>query len=425
MKILHIAPHLGGGVGKAHSVLAAATGSDIRRHYVLLEAPRDVRFVERVCASGAEMTIAPDFATVARLAAEADIVQVEWWNHPLLYAYLCRAELPPLRSVVWCHISGLHAPYVPQGLYPAADFFLFTSPCSFEAPGVAALSQEIRSRMSVANSAFGLERKLYSPPERTGRMPVAYLGTVDFSKMSPLFFDVVDAVDGLGLTVSVWGACDPAGDVGRRARAMRHPERVRLEGYAAHPERVLATPGIFLYLLQPQHFGTAENALVEAMSLGWTPLVFDNPAEAAIVRDGETGFVEKDVSAAVRRLAWMIDSPERVARMGDCAAQDIAATRTPERLVRAFDSGYRTALARPKRTVDFGAVLGDTAADWFLSTLFPVCGGRDAVSFSTRGPASKGSFNHFLACFPDDVSLRDLATARSEAEARRAGPGAG
>ncbi|HRN87821.1 glycosyltransferase [Hyphomicrobium sp.] len=409
MKVLHIAVHLGGGVGRAHSVLAAASPPDMRRHYVLLETPRDVRFVNSVEASRAEITIAPDDVTVARLAAEADVVQVEWWNHPRLYACLSRADLPSIRSVFWCHVSGLHAPYIPTGLFSAADSVLLTSACSFAAPNVSSLPAEIRSRIAVANSAFGFERKGIARPRNVSTPAVTYLGTVDFAKMSPQFFDIVDAVERAELTVSVWGAVDPSGAVARRAAAMRFPERISFKGHSADPADALADPGIFLYPLQARHFGTAENALIEAMSLGWAPLVLDNPAEAAIVRHGETGFVERDAPAAARRLSWMMERPDVVARIGERAAADVAATRTPAQLVRAFECSYRTALARPKRQVNFASILGDTPADWFLSTLCLNNEMRDSVGFSTDAAASKGSFNHFLTCFPGDASLTALA----------------
>lgn len=409
MKVLHIAAHLGGGVGKAHSALVPATDGAVGRHYVLLEPPRDMRFVDAVRAAGAEVTVAPDFATLGAFATEADIVQVEWWNHPRLYECLCRAGLPPLRSVFWCHVSGLYAPFIPPGLYGVADRFLFSSPCSFDAPGVRALEPDVRNRLGVANSGFGFSGSGGVPAPRGSQPAVAYLGTVDFSKMNPQFFDVVEGIDAPDFSVSVWGTCDSNSDVARRAAGLRTPKRVVFEGYARDPEQVLSTPGIFLYLLHPQHFGTAENALVEAMSLGWAPLVFDNPAEAAIVQHEKTGFIETTSEAVRRRLQWMLDNPEAVASIGANAAADVAARRTPELTAKIFDETYRLLLANPKRPADFRSVLGETPSDWFLTTLSPNAGGEDIPPFAMSGAASKGSFRHFAASFPDDASLRALA----------------
>ena len=58
-----------------------------------------------------------------------------------------------------------------------------------------------------------------------------------------------------------------------RPRARHAPSGAR-EILAAKPQSpavALSDADIFFYPLQPDHYGTAENALIEAMSLGLTP----------------------------------------------------------------------------------------------------------------------------------------------------------
>src|SRR5262249_26640596 len=99
MKILHVTPHLGGGVGKAHAALCAALPKEVEGPFVLLEEPRDRRFAEAIAASGSTVTVARDLAQVAVLAREADIVQFEFWNHPRLFECLAHCDFPLMRSV--------------------------------------------------------------------------------------------------------------------------------------------------------------------------------------------------------------------------------------------------------------------------------------------------------------------------------------
>lgn len=408
MRILHIAPHLGGGVGKAHASLCAAAPG-MRRHYVLLEEPRDRRFFDRMQADGASFTVTPGSDVIARLAAEADIVQVEWWNHPRLYEYLCRAGLPATRTVFWAHVSGLFAPFIPTGLFGAAHRFALTSRCSLNAPNVLSLPVSDRARLCVVNSGFAFGRETAASPQDIVAGRVAYLGTVDFSKLSRDFFTVIDAVEDRDFSVSVFGNLDAHGEPAQSAAAMRQPARVRFEGHTPDPATVLASgAGIFLYLLQPQHFGTAENALIEAMSLGWVPLVFANPAEAAIVRHGETGFVERDAAAAARRLAWMLDNVPALRRIGAQAAADVATTKTPAVAAKAFGDIYRDVMSEEKRLTDYGSILGRTPAEWFLSTQALCSKGAPSVAAMTSEAPSKGSLAHFLHCFPGDPSLAGL-----------------
>jgi len=411
MKVLHITAHLGGGVGKAHSALCASTDPAISRHYVLLEAPRDRRFVDQVEATGTRVTIAPDADALAALAADADIVQIEWWNHPRLYAALCRTSLPAMRTVFWCHISGLFAPFVPASLFEAAGRFVFTSPCSMDMPQIAALPAHVGAGLEAIGSGFGFDGLAPDRPAAGGHpRRVGYLGTLDFAKMSPHFFEVVDAVDAEPFQVSLWGAYDPNGPLVHAARRMQHPERIRFEGHAADPAAVLGKTGIFLYLLQPQHYGTAENALVEAMSLGCVPLAFANPAEQAIVDHGVTGFAEADIPAAVRRLEWMLKQPETLEEIGQRAMAVTTATRTPAISAKRFERLYRDLLHTEKRTPDFKALLGETPAQWFLGTQMPEPVSAGAApdllrGFSVAGSEAKGSLVHFRGCFPDDPSL--------------------
>ncbi|MEJ2459582.1 MAG: glycosyltransferase [Novosphingobium sp.] len=400
MKILHITAHLGGGVGKAHSALCAADDTDVQRHYLLLEPPHDRRYADAMEQAGVPLTIAPDAAAARDLVAQADIVQIEWWNHPRLYECLCRWELPETRTVIWSHISGLSAPYIPAALLSAPCRFLFTSACSLAGAAVRSLPPEGHAGIGVINSGFGFS-SLPAPFAPRARS-IGYLGTVDFSKLSPDFFAVIDRA-AADRPVSVWGQADADGEVLRRAAAMRHPGLVRFHGQAEDPESALRDVGIFLYLLRSDHFGTAENALIEAMSLGCVPLTFANPAERAIVEHGRTGFVEADVETAADRLQWMLNHPREMEEMARAAADAMAATRSARQSANDFAAVYRAVLAMPKRMIDYTAILGSTPAEWFLSTR-----GGEAFNGELAGPARKGALAHFAHCFPNDASLRSL-----------------
>ena len=392
MKILHVTPHLGGGVGKAHAAIAAAL-PDVRQTYLLLEAPRDRRYADALAANGAAVLVAETLGDVTRHAAAADIVQFEFWNHPRLFECLACAEFPALRSVFWSHISGLFKPLIPPGLVAAADRFVFTTEASLALPGLDA------ARVIIINSGFGFDEPAPRVARETPR--IAYLGTVDFAKMHAGFFDAIDALDD-DCVVSIWGA--PSIRALAAALNMQNAQRLRLHGQTDRPDEALGAADIFFYPLNPEHYGTAENALVEAMSLGLVPVVLDNPAEAAIVRHGETGLVARTIEDCPALLSTLLRDKALRQRLSANAAAHIAATRTPARSAMAFTALWRDMLARTPRRPDFAAAIGATPADWFLATQGETWSPTAIADLA----AAKGTLSHFEQVFAGDASLERL-----------------
>ena len=412
MKILHIAPHLGGGVGKAHAAIGAALPGAVRRTFVLLEQPRDRRHVDAIEGSGGRVVVTRDLEHVAGLAAAADIVQFEFWNHPRLFECLARCALPAIRSVFWSHISGLFRPVIQPGLIEQAGRFVFTTEASRAAPSVAGLPDAARERISVINSGFGFPGRPRKGQPRDKTPTIAYLGTVDFIKMHPGFFDAIDRLRGDNIRVSVWGSVDPGDDVVSRARAMRHPERIHVGGQTAQPADALSAADIFFYPLQPDHYGTAENALIEAMSLGLVPVVLDNPAERAIVRHGETGFIAHSVEECVELLEMLLRSPDVRDSVSRNAVREVADNRTANGSARAFTALWQGLLHEPPKSCDFRRVIGNDAASWFLATQCLSGETWGATEQHSTDKPSKGMLAHFVSAFPQDASLAQLANAR-------------
>ena len=180
---------------------------------------------------------------------------------------------------------------------------------------------------------------------------------------------------------------------------MRHPERIRFMGQTADPQAALQQSQIFFYPLQPDHYGTAENALIEAMSLGLVPVVLANPAECAIIEHGVTGFIGTTIADCAAILDMLLVSFDVVRAVGARAAALVAERYTAEHSAAAFSTLWAGLITVPKRSVDFAAVIGDTPLDWYLSTQYRPGERHDAAVDS--GKLSKGTLSHFRAAFPD------------------------
>ncbi len=408
MKVLHVTPHLGGGVGKAHAALRTALPAEVEQTFVLLEQPRDRRYMNAIENGGAHVAVASGLDHVAQLAADADIVQFEFWNHPRLFECLARCAFPAIRCVFWSHISGLHRPLIPAGLMEAAMRFAFTTEASRNIASMTMLSETARNNIAVINSGFGFTSRRRRRPVCGRKASIAYLGTVDFIKMHPGFFDAIDRLAGRNICVSVWGAVDPSGPVAAHAQAMQHPERVRFCGETTEPAAALSDADIFFYPLQPDHYGTAENVLIEAMSLGLVPVVLNNPAEMAIIRHSETGFIAHSIEEAVSQLQALLSSPDERERVSLNAIEYVTENRTPEHSARDFMILWLGLLSKRPKPCDFRGVIGANPADWFLSTQnLPGAKSKLANGNNTQRP-SKGTLAHFENIFSDDASLARL-----------------
>ncbi|MDB5524256.1 MAG: glycosyltransferase family 1 protein [Rhizobium sp.] len=393
MHILHLTAHLGGGVGKAHAALRSAMPANIHQSYILLEKPLDRRYADEIIVGGGEVIVARDLTDVAERCAVADIVQFEFWNHPKLFECLAWTDFPPMRSVFWSHVSGLFKPVIAPGFLTAADRFVFTTPASLELGE--GLAEPQASKLSSIGSGFGFQGR-----ERPfANHPIVYLGTVDFIKMHPDFFDAVDALSH-DVEVAIWGSYDADGAVAAKARAMRHPDRIRFMGQTIDPRAALLQSRIFFYPLQPDHYGTAENALIEAMSLGLVPVVLANPAECAIVEHGITGFVGQSIEQCTEILDRLLDAPGEVARIGANAAGMACERFTGERSAKAFVDLWSSLAGQPKHGHRFADITGRTPLDWYLATQF--LPGEKIEMADASGKQSKGTLAHFKSAFPDD-----------------------
>ena len=409
MKILHITPHLGGGVGKAHAAIGAALPKEaVEQTFVLLEEPRDLRYVDMIEGGGARVIVADSLNQVAHLAGNADIVQFEFWNHPRMFECLARCPFPAIRSVFWAHISGIRNPLIPSGLMEEPMRFVFTTKASLDIDSIGRLSEAKQNNIAVINSGFGFLGVKRSVPVRKRKPTIAYLGTVEFVKMHPGFFDAIDGLAGDDGRVMIWGDVDPSGPVAARARAMRHPERINFCGETTDPAAALSEADIFFYPLQSDHYGTAENALIEAMSLGLTPVVLSNPAEMEIVRDSKTGFVASSIEECTSLLQMLLLLPDVREKISQNAIRYVAETRAPDQSARDFMILWLGLLSKSPQHCDFRNALGDSPAEWFGAMPYLPRAHWQSSWRKTPHRPSKGTIAHFEKVFAGDASLARL-----------------
>lgn len=313
LKIIHITPHLGGGVGSVLlNYLAKASKDSAFVHHILsLEyANEKAKMASKTTGFYLADKMSENLPGLLAAVSKADIVLMHWWNHPLLYALLVRELLPPARIIFWSHISGFSPPYVfnqPALHYP--DLFVFTSPLSLGIAEVRDLREERQKALRVIWSTGGVEHTLSVKPKLHSGFNIGYIGTVDYGKLHPHFLKMSSKVKIPNVRFITCGGPSEK-QIKEESMQYGNNERFIFTGPVSDIRDYLSEFDVFGYPLAPHHYGTCEQSLGESMAAGVPPVVMGNPTESFIVENGVTGIVAPDEKSYTQALEKLYHQPD-------------------------------------------------------------------------------------------------------------------
>ena len=312
MKILHITPHLGGGIGtvimdwmdkEPDENSPIIMSLDYANKKAISRLENSVTMLLENCAFAKDKTI------INQYISSADIVLIHYWDHPML-ADLFADPIPDCRMVFWCHKNfGIS---VEEVLYP--DFFVATSSIIndniVDKTGKFATTKELlvdkmleqhcRTIWSTGNMA----RFLAIEPKPRKGFNIGYAGTVDYKKLHPNFLamclEIMKHIPDVHFTV-----------IGEQNIGITegHDDRFTFTGKVDDVVPYLAEMDVFGYPLRPDGYGTCEIALGEAMAAGVVPVVMDNLAEKSIVLPNINGCVVSNEKEYIEAIRYLYDDP--------------------------------------------------------------------------------------------------------------------
>ena len=287
INIMHITPHLGGGVGTVLlDYLEYTQHNNNFNHsvYCLDYANDNAKNKSQNIGFKLEDNMRFKIKELIENIESSDIILIHFWNHPLLYDFLIRSELPKCRIIMWSHISGFYPPNVfTNKILDYPDKFVFTTRLSFNAKEVKNYYNSSYIYIYIwstcnLNKYYNLERV------NTKNFNVLYVGTVDFVKMHPSFLEICDRIKIPNVKFIVCGGPDNL-ILENKAKQMGIAHKFNFVGKTSDVEYYIKISDAFGYPLNRNHFGTCDQSLQEAMSSGLVPVVLDNPMEKYMVKE--------------------------------------------------------------------------------------------------------------------------------------------
>ena len=368
---------------------------------------------------------------------EFDIVLIHQWNHPLLYDFLVRNELPPCRMIMWGHNSGFFAPNIFTKkvlMYP--DLFVFTTPISYKCKDVQDLSRifsptypgfiEVNigrhlRRKYLYNiwSTDGVEEYTDIVQKKHKGFIVGYLGTVDYAKLHPDFLNMCKEIISLNIPhikfVVIGGLREK--EIEFEAQVLGIGDKFEFTGYIPKKElrEHLKTFDVFGYPLAPYHYGTCDLVLQIAMASGIVPIVFNNKMEKYIIKNNKTGIIVKDKQGYVQAIKDMYNNINWRKELGNNARKEAINNFTLKKLDTEWQRVFNKILNITKNKIKWDInKTRITYADVFLESLGDYAKPfeednikiiRELSKIPSWQTETKGSVHNYSAYFPEDYYL--------------------
>lgn len=405
--VLHITPHLGSGVGRVLSGLAINSAKTQIRHIIVtLERTQDELFTKILNENNISVFIANE-CNLEKLLIQADIVQLDWWHHPLtskfMFDYLGKVKT---RLLIWSHISGCNYPIIPTKLVKYPDEFVFATPYSYENKS---WNEEDRSFIRensnlVVSSGLSIKKAVNKNFHNT--FNIGYMGFLSYNKINHDFIKYCEAVSDIPNVKFLMVGDKSFGKelICDSSKSKLLDGKIEFTGYSTDVLKSLADFDILGYLLSPDHYGASENALLEAMAAGVVPVVLNQGCEKYIVKDMETGLLVNSIDQYEKAIKWLYNNPKELKRLGENASNSIIKKYSIETTVRRMNYIYEKMLSNEKTYHNAINVIGKTPYEWFIS-----CYRGDVHNLKGNAFAeTKGSARHYLKYFPYDMRLRRI-----------------
>ena len=308
--ILHITPHVGGGLG---SVLLSTLKNSIRnnsmfRHEFIVtdSKPLSYKAINRFFKYREYIHIKKSDEFIKKKIIAADIVQVEFWNHPQIYEFLTNFKFPRSRLILCSHISGLARPQIiTQNVINFSDIFLSVS----ETAKSLSLFKKKNNILNFKKLKFvkfpiDFDRLKDIRKKNHKNFNVTYIGTLDYHKLHRDYLKMSNSINIPNIKFLICGGGDDKIKIEEESKKYSN-DKFKFLGFVNNIKKILEITDIFGYPLNKYHYGTGEQVVLEAMYSKIPVVAFSNQAEKIIIKNKKNGLLVKnsnDYKKAIENL---------------------------------------------------------------------------------------------------------------------------
>lgn len=422
VKILHLAVHMGGGVGKAISGVCIGSEKKYHTDIVLLEKPNDYFYVNQARDNGISVYVVPDSNQLENLIDMADIVIINWWGHPLMIRFMQNFPQKICRCIIWNHVNGCTYPYLPAEFLLQFSGIMFTTPYSYSNNMWSEYERECIVQSSAVVYGMGhfipLDIKPKADYSHGERFIIGYVGTIDYAKINRDFLDYYEEIIKTMPDVRVCMLGDVSDEIKAEIEVRNLAAYFELPGHVDDIEEYIYQFDVFAYLLTPDNYATTENALLEAMAYGIPIVVLDNELEKHIIKNNVNGYVVSDVNEFRERIAFLHDV-QNAERIGRSAREFVIKEYSAYKNVARYDAICQAALSENKKIYTFADILGNDGYEAFAyfsqtagSIITEMACNNSSDVFEKVNPifysANKGSLYQYGRYYQNDERLRKM-----------------
>jgi len=415
-KILHLTPHLGGGVGTVlrsylkkeniytHKVFSLDTINELSKEIMT---NKHISFKESV--SSKHQIILNEISL-------SDILIIHWWNHPLLYEFIIKNKLPKSRVIIWSHVSGLEVPQIfTKKLFDYCDYFVFTTPISYKSNEFLNYNGNKNKFLDIWSTA-GFEKFKKIKHKKQKKFTIGYIGAIDFSKLHPDFIKICKKINIKDVKFIVCGDGSNLSTIKKEVKKYQIEDKFEFPGYVKDIKPYLQKFDIFLYPLNQKHYGTCDQVLTEAMSCGIVPVVFNNPMERYIVHDSYTGIVTNSKQDMIKQIERISKDTYERQRLGSNAKEEVCKRFEINNTIKKWNKLYSKILKQKKTEKKWLHVKSQEnieASTIFLESLgsysnsFKSNPSKSFMKYPSMKALTKGTPKHYQHFFKNDKQLKE------------------